>query len=202
MKTPFLAIPLLLAAVPAWADVVVSMFPAHQDIQLGDTVSEEIQISGLNPAKQALGAYDFNITYNPAIILVLPTPTYNSVQMGDPVTGDSFTFTTPGPGTIEFTQVSTLQPNDLQTRQNAVGGNFVLLTFDLTGVGLGTSTLHFAGTGVNGNLPPAALSDQLGFSINAGAIDGSITVLPTPEPAAWPWLALALAAIAAWRIRT
>jgi len=64
-----------------------------------------------------------NIACNPAIILVLPAPVYNNNQRGDPGTGDSFTFTTPGPGTIEFTQVSTLQPNDLQTWQNAVLGN-------------------------------------------------------------------------------
>jgi hypothetical protein len=57
---------LLLGAAPASATIIVTFTPSAQHVNVGDTVSVDVSISGL--AAEILAAFDLNFFYNGAIL--------------------------------------------------------------------------------------------------------------------------------------
>jgi hypothetical protein len=139
---------------------------SSETIVLGGVATVALNISGLAPAKQALGAFDVNVGFSPAVV------TFESATYGDPTLGDqlnlegfgTITQTTPGVGTVDLMELSLDLPSALTSLQ-ASGFTLATLTFDAAGAG--TTALALS---VN------AVADQNGNSLPVSLENGSITV--------------------------
>ena len=132
----------------------------------GGTATVDLNISGLTPGT-ALGAFDLNIGFDPAVV------SFSSALIGDPLLGgdqlDPEGFGTlsgivPGTSTVELYDISLDDPSALTASQPT---SFTLATLTYNAVASGMSSLVLS---VNG------LADQLGNSISSAFEDGSISV--------------------------
>ena len=175
MKIPFaksaLMIPMLLAgAGGARATILLSFNPSAQTVLLPNTVSVDLVVSGLGGGvSPALGGFQFNILYNPAIVLA--TDASFGLDLGDPAAFEALTSSeVSSPRSASLSEISLLASSDLLALQPS---SFVLATLDFQTVGGGTTPLSF---------DSVVLSDESGNILSFNASTGSITVL-TPEPA-------------------
>ena len=82
----------LLASLSAHA-VTLDLLPASSSVNLGDPVQVELRISGLGEGTApSLGAYDFTLAFNPAVL------GFGAFTFGDPVLGNQLDLT--GFGTV------------------------------------------------------------------------------------------------------
>jgi hypothetical protein len=144
-------------------------------VTLGTTAAVTLDITGLGSGT-ALGTFDVNVGFDPGI-LGFASATYGDPSLGDQLDLESFgtfTNTTPGIGTVEVFELSLDSPSVLARSQAT---SFALVTLDFNTLGPGQSALSIS---IN------ALGDQNGNSLNATAIDGTVTVNPStvvaPEP--------------------
>ncbi|MCI0538409.1 MAG: cohesin domain-containing protein [Verrucomicrobiales bacterium] len=147
----------------AAAQINISLQPSPQIIGVGDPASMELVISGLgNFSSPSLGAFDFDLSYDPAILSAV------SLTFG--------TFLSPGIlGSLQFSdltlaglmhldEVSFESPTDLNDAQP---DTFTLATLGFTGLAPGISSIDFTF---------ASLSDEqgqslIGFSTTSGSIE-------------------------------
>jgi len=145
---------------------LISFDPSSQSVELGDSVSVDLRISGLGD--DSLGAFDINIAFDDSIL------DFQSFTFGTGLDVSGFGsvngFAVAG-GDINIFEISLDSPSDLNTFQP---NDFVLGSFTFDTLSIGTSTL---------DLTINALSDEFGFLLEAGAASGSIKVAAASVPA-------------------
>ena len=188
MKTRILkfliAIAGLLSVLHTNATIIVSLEPSSQTINVGDSVSINLVVSGLgdhtSPSLGGFGFFNSDLTYDPAIL----SP--NSVAFGTfldlGIAGSFRFFDLTTPGAIKLDETSLESAAALNAAQPA---SFTLATLGFTGIGAGLGTVHFTG---------GSLSDETGFqSLEFVTSAGEVIVNgPTRVPDAGSTAALLL----------
>ena len=158
----------------------ISLSSASVVVALGSQAVETLSVSGLGGGA-ALGTYDLNIAFDPAIL------SFKNAAFGtglDVLGLGDIQSTTPGVGTVEFFELSLDSSSDLLSLQPSVF-TLATLTFDTLAVGISPLTIT-----VN------AIGDQDGNSLSPNLQNGSVTVTggstATPEPRTFWVMALGL----------
>ena len=151
--------------------VSLDLLPANSSVNLGDPVQVELRISGLGEGTApSLGAYDFTLAFNPAVLV------FGAFTFGDSVLGNQLDLmgfgTVAGfdggtPGQLNAFEISLDLASDLDALQ---AGAFALGTISFNTLGNGTSGLQFTS---------ALFSDAAGNALSVQLGSGSVSV---PEP--------------------
>lgn len=186
----------LLAAAPASAAIVVSFVPAANHINIGDSVSVQMNISGLGA--EILSAFDIDMLFN-GLVLNNNSVTHSAIPLqfgaypADSYIGVSFL-----PGDTDVVDGSFLSDATLAANQ---ADAFTVLTFDFTGVGNGTTFV---------NLGPDLTFQRNFVGLNFATLDVTVNGAciavgsgdcgggpQVPEPASFGLAALGLLALGA-----
>lgn len=179
----------LVAAPPASAAIALSFTPTATHINIGDSVTIDVGISGLGA--EVLSGYDLNFVYNPAIL------NWNLIIASGTPFGASSGLNTNGlpEGDLGLDIVSFETDADLAASQ---ADAFQLFSFNLTGMADGT-TFFTLGPDLDFDRLFSGLADANGLAqalnVNVGGVcigvgTGNCTV---PEPASYSLFGLALA---------
>jgi len=152
----------------AVAAISISLEPTPQTINAGAPATMDLVVSGLgNLSTPSLGAFDFDLSYNPAIISAVSL-TFGT-DLGTPLESSRF-FTLAPAGAIHLDEVSFKSSSDLN---NAQPDTFTLATLNFKGKAFGTSGIDFSF---------ASLSDEQGQSlVGFSTTGGSIAVQVVPD---------------------
>jgi hypothetical protein len=181
MRNPTFAlcgvVALAFGAAPAADAVTLALVPEQSTFQAASMGIVDVVASGLTDAVNggSIGAYDFDITFDPSILAYSSTTFgsgLNVTGQGD-IQGSGVT----APGKLETLEVSFDTAKDLAALQP---DSFVLFSLTFAGVSSGTSAL---------DLSILSMSDGSGISLGADVHNASVTVTPVPLPAA-VWLLL------------
>ena len=150
--------------------VTISAEPQSPAVQVGNTVSVDLTLSGLgNFTSPSLGAYQFGLLYDASVLNYGGSLTFTS-YLGDPDPGvfeTDISVTESVIGQIDFSVLSYLLDTELDALQPS---NFPLVSIQFSGKNAGTSLLSFTGV---------VLTDALGTTLS-GIIQQSGTVQVTP----------------------
>lgn len=180
---------LVIGCLPAYANSIISLgfAPSNQSVLLGSTASVDVNV--INPGGTLIGAYDFNIEYDPTILS--PTSVDFGSGLGAPLDSlASFTLADP----LNVAELSFLW--DFTGYQDGVS-DFTLFTVHFDTIGLGVSPLSFSENilGIAGGF----LGDDWGEPIQPlGLGTGSIEVV-IPEPGTLLLVGIGIAGIALYR---
>ena len=172
--------------------ILLSFEPASQIVPVGEPVSVDLVISGLEDyTAPSLGAFDLDIHFDPTILA------FDSATFGDPVLGDQLDIwglglnpmgtIVPVPGVLDIWEVSLDTPDDLNNFQV---GSFTLATLTFSTLTVGASSLEII---IN------SLADAYGNPLSADAQSGVIA--PVPEPATFILIGFGLGGIGILRRR-
>ncbi|GGC77197.1 hypothetical protein [Marinobacter halophilus] len=188
-----LAAGLLMAAQVGWALPMLSFTSAQSDIeqtyQLGDTVSMDVWISGLDPASGGgLGGFNLSVGYDGAVT------DYKSTVFGDTLAEYSFfppSASETGSNGVDLDGVALA--GDLSDQPEA----FELFTLEFLAASVGTSSLTFGSV---------LLSDASGDPLVSGTNSATLNVVAPPvkvsEPGSLALLMIGLAAGVIGRYRS
>ena len=179
----------VLVASPALA-ISISVLPAAQSAGVGDSVSVDLVISGLEDGgAPSVGAFDLDVTFDP-LILAAGSVTFGAF-LGDEALGEALTASSVSAGLIDLAAVSLLLPVELDALQPAA---FTLATLSFTTLAADTSPL---------TLSQAFVDDAFGARLAADTVGGSVTVAQAvPQPVSEPaTLLLVGVGVLAWRLR-
>lgn len=186
----------LLVAAPASAAIVVSFVPAANHINIGDTVSVQMNISGLDA--EILSAFDINMLFN-NLVLHNNSVIHNVIpaQFGA-FPDDSYLDATFGAGDTGVIDGSYLDDATLAAMQDNA---FTVLTFGFTGLADGSTFVN-----LGANLDFQRNFTGLGFQSLDVTVNGACISVGTgdchggpqiPEPASFGLAALGLLAAGA-----
>jgi len=168
-----------------WANAVtLDLRPPGSTVGQNALVHVELWISGLGTGTApSLGAYDFTLAYNPALL------GYGAFSFGDPILGNQLDLlgfgTVSGldgatPGQLSAFEISLDLAGDLDAMQ---AGAFTLGTVSFKALGSGTSALQFTSV---------LLSDAAGNALAVELGRGSVSI---PEPVTGGWMVAVLTAL-------
>jgi len=168
-----------------WANAVtLDLRPPNSTVGQSSLVQVELWISGLGTATApSLGAYDFTLAYNPALL------GYSAFHFGDPILGNQLDLlgfgTVSGldgatPGQLSAFEISLDLAGDLDALQASA---FTLGTVSFKALRSGTSAMQFTSV---------LLSDAAGNAMAAELGRGSVSI---PEPVSGGWMAAVMAAL-------
>ena len=180
-----LAMTLLVAgvSVPAQA-AAISISPAAQTVNIGNSVFFDVAISGIDTATpDPIAAFDLTLSFNPAILGggIVTLLSGNPGAMG----AAPDTFITPAAGSINFgaalVDPAILTAGDLSAVQ---GGSFVAARFQFTALAAGVSALTVAVNG-GGLAPFDFFANLIVPTVDSGqvTVQQNGTQPPAPEPA-------------------
>jgi hypothetical protein len=160
---------LLFAFTPAMFADLLSVSPATQTVNLGNTATVTIDYSG-----GYVGDYDLDISWN-ATILSLASISYGS-QLGGGSPNSIQNFPVAGAGTVNASEISLLTPAGLIALQPGQTASLLSLVFNTLSVGTSAVDISFN-----------AIGDELGNALAPPLQQGSITVVQggpnvIPEP--------------------
>lgn len=167
----------------AQVGINLSLQPSPQTINVGDSASMDLVVSGLgNLSSPSLGAFDLELSYDPAIISTASLTFGNFLDLGNLRSSKFSDLTTAG--VIHLDEVSFESSSDLN---NAQPDTFTLATLGFKGLAAGISSIDFT---------LASLSDELGQSLTAfSTTGGSIEVESSTVPDAGSTAFLLLVAL-------
>ena len=191
---PLLLSVLVLAAVPqhAVAAPILTIGAASPVVGVGETIDVTVAVSGLgHHAAPSLGAFEVTIDFDPSVL------SFMTVLYGDPVLGNQLNlagygspqFTTPGPASVSFTEISLDSIANLNALQP---GAFTLLTAQFMAIGTGATNLSLSSFRLGD-----AFGDRTAASTTAAVL--RVDPLSTPEPSALLLIATGLAGAFALR---
>lgn len=161
--------------------VMLNIIPASQSVDVGNTVTLELQISGLGEfTSPSLSVYDIDVLFDSSLL------SFEDAVFGDPVLGnqlDLFGFgsinsATPIGGGVNLFELSLDLPDDLDTLQ---ASEFTLATLDFQSVGAGLGLFS-----LSVNELGDSFGDSMAFDYGGDAefrIANSNTVVPEPVTA-------------------
>ena len=175
---------------------IISVSPATQGGNVGDTITADIIVSGL-AAGESVGGVSFLLSFNGAVLSGFSYAVDPDDKMGNEL-DFSFGFTggTGSPLDVLFVAEGGLDHTALKAMQ---GAGFRVATVSFTAIANGFSGLNLAAAGPSGEF----ISDADGFPIGAQAVNGSVCIGGTcpaaPEPGLLALLGAGLSAIAVRR---
>ncbi len=173
MRVPRLLVLLLaLSLAPVvYGTPIILVDPLDQTHQIGDPAAVDVVFS--NPEGNRVGAFSIGVSYDPVIVDL------TSVIFGTSLGGGFFNSiqdASETPGAVEAAEISLLF--DLSGLQDGVSDVLLFsLVFNPVGVGASNITLS-PGIGIFGF--GGFVADEFGFTIDADALSGSISVIPEP----------------------
>ena len=178
---------------PGVEAVTIDFVPSSQTVALGDPVSVDVVVSGLDVSGEIIRAFDLDATYDPSILSA--TDVLIDTSLGGLL--DSFGgFDLSTPGVVDFFEVSLLSDSELEAIQ---GDSFTLATLLFDSIAAGTSPLGLVAEG-GFNVVVGSDWTELTVQTGIGAVtvqdDGGGTV---PEPSTGLLLVVALAVLATRR---
>ncbi len=176
---------------PAAAAVIVSLHPASQTVDVGNTIAVDVKISGLGTGqgREILSSFDLSVLYNSTLATWQSTGFFGA-EFGSP--GDYFS-AIPGLNDVGVIGGSLLNDDDLALVQTE--DSFTFLTFTWKAETDGALFLKFGAdpdfernvVGLNA----LSLDAQfLGACVAIGT--GNCDIVPVPEPASYGLAGLAL----------
>ena len=175
---------------------IISISPSSQTVNIGDTVTADIIVSGL-AADESVGGVSLELAFNDSILSGFSYTVDPDDKMG---AEDDFSFGFTGgtgsPLDLFFVAEAGLDHAALTAMQ---GAGFRVASVSFTAIANGLSGLNMSPTGPGG----AFLSDADGFTIPTQAVNGSVCVggncPAAPEPGLIALLGAGLSAIAVRR---
>lgn len=192
-----LAVAALCASAPASAAIVLSFTPSSTQINVGQTVTIDVGISGLG--LEFVSGLDVNFVYSTAVLAWVKT-TFEAAQFGmifpNPIG------TSGGPGDLGYDVISL--ENDVSLAGIQTDDAFKLFTLEFTGASDGATTLTLGAgpdarlfTGSGGVNPVELMVDVGSVCIAVGSGSCAGASQPIPEPATYGLAAIALLAAGA-----
>jgi len=133
-----LLLPALAGAVP------LGLAPAMQTVAIGDAVSVDVVLSGLDG--EVVSAYDLDIVYDPGVLTA--TDVLFTTALGDALFFESFDdFDLSTPGVVDLAQLSLLTDPELLALQG--GDTVTVATLAFEAIGAGTTDLDFVLDAIN-----------------------------------------------------
>jgi hypothetical protein len=160
------------------AGVTLSFAPQNQKVALGGTASVDIKVDGIG-VNPFVGGFDITVLFDNTI-LGKPTVAFGN-GLGTPPS-EALTGSTPLAGSVEFFEISFLDPTTLSELQFGLIPSFTLATLKVPTTALGTSPL---------SMTNVTLGDPNGDPITFDTGTGQITVV-TPEPGTMMLFAVAV----------
>src|SRR5689334_3839449 len=81
----------------------LSLVPSSQSVMVGQSVTENVLISGFTAHPPSVGAFDLSVSFNPAILSV--TAVNFGSFLGNPALFEALTSSSVLPGVVEFAEV-------------------------------------------------------------------------------------------------
>lgn len=165
---------LFVLALPAQANVSLSVTPNKTDLHVGDTVSLSIQISELSD-DVVLSSYDLSLGFDPAFLQ------FDSALFGDPLLGDQLDIAGSGLNfpsalaSVDFVSLIEFSWDDPQTLLEQQAKEFTLARLFFTALLPGISPL---------NLTINSLADQSAVLLDANSNSSSVAITAVPVPSA------------------
>jgi hypothetical protein len=158
---------------PATA-ISLNIFPVNQTVNLNDSFSVDVVVSGLDASSEIVSAYDLDLTYDSSLLMA--TDVQFGTDLGDEFFFEVFNgFSLATAGVVDFAQLSILSDPVLDAMQ----GDSVLLatmSFDAIGVGLSSLMLDSDVIGLNATI--------LGLTLSPGSVRViDVAVIPLPGAA-------------------
>lgn len=145
---------------------------------VGDSVTLSAVIGGLGDfTSPSLGAFDFNIDFNPSLVTLTASPIAFSTLLGDEGSGESLTGFSASTGSVNLFALSFLTALELNALQPS---SFTLATLSFKALASGANTFTFPTSTV-------ILGDGIGDPLTATLGSSILTVNPiTPPPTEVP----------------
>ncbi len=149
----------------------LTLVPSESNVSVGDTVSVELNISGLgDDTAPSLGAYDITVD-TPGFFTFNNAAFGDSVLESDQLGSSAFTETILGSDTIQLIEVSFESVAALNSTQPDA---FTLATLNFTATGPGSGSFSLA---------DVTLSDASGLALSSSVSNASISAFSSvPEP--------------------
>ena len=175
------ALCVLLATVPMSASIL-TLNPVFQTVNGGlFTVHVDLALTSGGP----VGSFDVTVGYDSSLISFAGLSF--GPALGDLITPQALTDFTSMPSSIEFTEVSLLDPTTLSGLQPSV---FTLGTISFNSRASGTSPLTFSNVLIDGTS---------GSKLPVGTQNGSVTIVPEPATVLFAAVGLFICAVGANR---
>ena len=156
--------------------ISIGFNPASQTVGVGDSLSVDVVISGLEAGglDEIVGAFDLDVTYDPTILFASGV-TFGPF-LGDPSLFEALTdFDLSTAGLIDFAELSLLDDSTLAVMQP---DSFSLATLHFDAIALGTSQLRFVFNEFND--VKGLNAEVLSLVVSDGRVGVDVSAVPEP----------------------
>ena len=151
--------------------VSLSFQLSSSPVDIGDTVTLSAVIGDLGDfASPSLGAFDFNIDFDPSLVALTASPIAFTTLLGDEGVGESVTGSSAGTGSINLFALSFLTASELDALQPS---SFTLATLSFKALASDVNTFTFSSV---------LLGDAVGDPLTATLGNSTLTVNPSTPP--------------------